>query len=970
MTENSIREFIAYCKKHIKGDEKGEAQTFLDRFFVALGYNDGYKGAGANCEYRIRNETKRTTSFADLVWKPRVLIEMKKRGENLEMHLQQATSYWMQLVPDRPQYVILCNFDEFWIYDFNKDVYKPKVIVPLAKLDEYRLSFTFLLSRPTEPLFEREHVDITAQAAEKIASAYKSMVKRKAAKPEVALRYILQCIISMFAQDVGLLPDKIFTRIAEECEKAINDLRFDEYKVPVSYDLIGGLFRAMNDEGITPAGKYKGVEYFNGGLFSDVQAIELTNQEVHMLHEAATKDWKHVNPSIFGTIFEQALEDENGNERHRLGAHYTHEVDIKKIVDPVIVQPWMERIEAAETLDEHLSLLTELSEFKVLDSACGSGNFLFIAFKEMKLLERKLLGRIRDKYGKPTDATKFKKFLLTYQYVNTRQFYGYDIKPFAVELAKVTLMVAKELSILDKQEVYDNKNNPLPLDNLDKNIICCDALLDDKGNARKWVEADAIIGNPPYQSKNKMQEEFGVVYMKKLRTAYPDVPGRADFCVYWFYKAHQTLKENAYAGLVGTNTIRQNYSREGSLDYITNNGGYIFNAVASEPWSGAAAVYVSIVSWKKGIYNHKSVLYTSDEKGNLAFNELPKINSSLTLNVDVVTAHELLCNIVPKKVHQGQTHGHEGFLLSKSEGLKLIKANKKNLNVLKPFLTGDEMLTNYQSQPSRFVIDFSKMDQLEASSYSGIFNKIKNLVLPDIEKKAQLEIEGKIKANGHEAWLNMWWKMWRRREDMLNEKSKLNRFIAWSRVSQRPIYEFITSDINPNDALMVAMFEDDYSFGIIQSNFHWEWWKAKCSTLGNTFRYTANTVWDTFPWPQQPTVKQITNVAFASKALRNARNKAVTDYHISLRDLYRILEQPGRNPIKDLQTALDRAVAEAYGYTGGTSDVDAVLSFLLDLNKKVHEAEETELPVTAPGLPKWVKDKTMYVTDDCVRFEW
>lgn len=219
MTDTSLKIFTDYCRKHIKGDEKGEAQIFLDRLFMALGYADGLKGAGADCEYRIRNEAKRSTSFADLVWKPRVLIEMKKRDENLEMHLQQASSYWMQLVPDRPQYVILCNFDEFWIYDFNKSVYKPQIIVPLSKLFEHRQSFTFLLPKPSVPLFERDHENITEQAAEKIALAYKSMVNRKAAKPEVVLRYILQCIIAMFAEDVELLPDKIFSRIIEECEK-------------------------------------------------------------------------------------------------------------------------------------------------------------------------------------------------------------------------------------------------------------------------------------------------------------------------------------------------------------------------------------------------------------------------------------------------------------------------------------------------------------------------------------------------------------------------------------------------------------------------------------------------------------------------------------------------------------------------------------------------------------------------------
>ena len=258
MTTNALHLFIQYYKDHIKGDEKGEAQIFLDRFFTALGYPDGLKGAGASCEYRVKSESKRSTSFADLVWKPRVLIEMKKRDEDLTIHLQQAFSYWAQLVPDRPQYVILCNFDEFWIYDFNKDIYQPQIRIQTTDLVTHRLAFSFLLPTPAKPLFEIDHRDITAEAAQKVAAAYKSMLARKAAPPEDILRYILQCIIAMFAEDVELLPDKIFTNIMEECNEVANNLTKGIEKVAISYDLISGLFRAMNDEGITPAGKYKG----------------------------------------------------------------------------------------------------------------------------------------------------------------------------------------------------------------------------------------------------------------------------------------------------------------------------------------------------------------------------------------------------------------------------------------------------------------------------------------------------------------------------------------------------------------------------------------------------------------------------------------------------------------------------------------------------------------------------------------
>jgi len=271
-----------------------------------------------------------------------------------------------------------------------------------------------------------------------------------------------------------------------------------------------------------------------------------------------------------------------------------------------------------------------------------------------------LLTLIRETAKSRKEAKEFVKFFEAGNYVSTKQFFGIDIKPYAVELAKVTLMVAKEITI---KEATDNAD-ALPLDNLDENIICADALLNDDGTQKQWPEVDAIIGNPPYQSKNKMQKEFGKEYINKLRSVYSEVPGRADFCVYWYYKAHQHTKTDCYAGLVGTNTIRQNYSREGSLDYIVNNGGTIINAVSSQKWSGEAVVFVSIVSWIKGEVETNKHLYHANEKDELILHEVYKINSNLSLKTDVSYADVLDCNVEPKKVFQGQTHGHAGFLLT------------------------------------------------------------------------------------------------------------------------------------------------------------------------------------------------------------------------------------------------------------------------------------------------------------------
>lgn len=959
MAANALSDFVSYCQKHIKGDEKGEAQIFLDRLFTALGWPEGLKGAGAECEYRVRDTKKKTTSFGDLVWKKRVLIEMKKREENLAVHLQQATDYWFKLAGDRPQYIILCNFDEFWIYDFNVKVFDPVDVVKLAELPTRKEAFGFLLPKPVTPVFGKDKEDVTELAAEKIAAMYRSMVKRKV-PPQQALHYALQCIVSLFAEDVGLLPDKIFSRIIEECIK----------KKASPYDLIGGLFHEMNKPGITPAGYYQGVDYFNGGLFKNTVALELTEHEINMLEAGADKSWRHVNPAIFGSFFENNLDKDL---RHELGAHYTHEIDIKKIVNPVIVQPWMARMEQAETIDDCFALLTELCRFKVLDPACGSGNFLFVAFREMKLLERKLFALIFEK-TKPADKNKLHKFLTTYPFVNTQQFYGIDLNPTAVEIAKVTLMVAKELSILEQDHRYDNKFKPLPLDNLDENIICADALLTADGHQRPWPEVDAIIGNPPFQSKNKMQQEFGVAYINQLRAAYPGVPGRADFCAYWFYRAHKHLKPNAYAGLVGTNTIRQNYSREGSLDYIVQNGGEIFNAVSSQDWSGDAAVFVSIACWKKGVYEGEKTLYYFEDD-ELRSIHPATINSSLSLQTDVTAAQVLQCNKKPKKVFQGQTHGHEGFLLDKAEALKVLKKHPTYAEVLKPFLIGDELVAEVGAQPSRFVIDFTLKDVVQAAQYKELFQRVQLMVLPDRkekgeaqekENKAALKANPKAKVNKHHInFLNYWWRLSYGREDLLGFLELSKKFLACARITQRPIFEFFDADIRPNDKVMAFCFDDYYSFGIIQSNLHWQWFLEKCTTLGETPNYNSAAIWDTFPWPQAPTKKQVEKVAKAALALHQKRTQTLREHQMSLRDLYRLLEQPGKNPMKDLHAALDAAVLEAYGFDAKQD----VLTQLLELNLATAAREAGGQPVQAPGWPEKIPGKEAFITEDCVRFE-
>jgi SAM-dependent methyltransferase len=950
---NNIHKFVEYVRT-LKGDEKGEAQVFCDRLFQAFGHA-GYKEAGAELEFRVKAKGK-TTKFADLLWRPRLLLEMKKRGEKMEKHYQQAFEYWLELVPQRPKYVVLCNFDEFWVYDF--DLQLPEAVdrVNLEDLPHRFTAFNFLFPENRKPLFNNNQIDVTRTAADQVALVFNRLVER-GEKVETAQRFILQCVVALFAEDIDLLPRGLFTEFLGDCQ--MNRVS--------SYDLIGGLFRQMGSDRPAPKdSRYRDVSYFNGGIFSVVEPIALTRSEIDLLLEAAKERWSKVEPAIFGALFESSMGKE---ERHALGAHYTSEADIQKVVLPTIIRPWRERIEAAKTLKDLLALRQELLDFKVLDPACGSGNFLYVAYRELKRLEAQLLTKIHENFSRAANA------IGTMSLVKTSQFYGIDIKPFAVELAKVTLMLAKKLALDEENQLLNvvQMNLPLeldralPLDNLDRNIRFDDALFCD------WTKADAIIGNPPYQSKNKMQQEYGAVYVGRVRAKYPGVPGRADFCVYWFRRAHDELKPNGRAGLVGTNTIRQNYSREGGLDYIVGNGGTITEAVSTQVWSGDAVVHVSIANWIKGEQPGKKKLFTQvgdDKNSPWEIAEQDTINSALSTKVDVTQAKKLLINANSEACYQGQTHGHEGFLLTQEQA-RAMSRDPLSQSVIHPYLIGGQpqqktdLLGHPQSLPSRYVIDLNHcQDTFSVMKHGKAFKHIQRYVFPAIEANAEKEKQETDKDTGpRQSHFCHWWKFWRERSEMMDKISQMPRYMACARVTKRPIFEFISSNIHPNDALQVFTLSDDYSFGILQSDTHWAWFTARCSTLTARFRYTSDTVFDSFAFPQSPTLTQAKKVASAAVKLRLLRRKVMTENQWSLRELYRTLDLPGDNPLRKAQAELDAAVREAYGMKAK----DDPLKFLLELNFEVADRETKSLPVIAPGLPPVVKNPSEFITDDCVR---
>ncbi|MBL1211676.1 DNA methyltransferase, partial [Geminocystis sp. GBBB08] len=488
--------------------------------------------------------------------------------------------------------------------------------------------------------------------------------------------------------------------------------------------------------------------------------------------------------------------------------HYTSEADIMKIVRPTISKYWEELIDSANTLKDLINLQIQLQDYKVLDPACGSGNFLYVAYQELKRIEQLLLDKIRSK-------NKGKNLQINLSFVTPNQFYGMDINPFAVELAKVTLIIARKVAI-DK---FNLTEPALPLDSLDNNIICTDALFSD------WQKADAIIGNPPFLGGKHMRINLSDDYVEKIFSKFNDVKDSVDFCSYWFRIAHDNLTENGRAGLVATNSISQGKSRKASLDYISQNKGYIHEAISTQEWSGEAAVHVSIVNWCKTI----PYSYILDNQ------LVNSINTSLTSEVDVTQAKKIKAN--QNLCFQGVLPVGKGFIITEKQAQEFIKKDAKNKVVIKLFSMGDNLASNPHGKPDRWIIDFNDLSLESASNYGLPFRYIKENV------KSERENNRAKRAK------EIWWQLFAPRPNLRDAIKNLNYCFAVPRVSKWFIFipfktEWLAGDLN-----CIVASDDFYVLGILTSKIHRIWVKAQSSTLGETLRYTNTTCFETFPFP-------------------------------------------------------------------------------------------------------------------------
>ena len=785
-------------------------------------------------EYQFEYGAKKASGgggWADVWKRGHFGWENKKPGRDLKAALKQLTDYALNL--ENPPLLIVCDRERIEIHTaFTGYPDEPRTIL-LADIGrpEHLQILRWVFTDPEKLRPLKSTAAITEEAAGKFAALAETMRKRGLDSGKVA-HFLIQCLFCMFAEDEGLLPGAVFTNL-------LKNAGTDPARAA---DRLKSLFNAMRK-----GGDYGdlAIAWFNGGLFKDIDVPPLKQAELAALATAASDmDWRAIEPAIFGTLFERGL---NPAKRSQLGAHYTHPDTIMRLIEPVIVRPLAAEWEAAKpdiaaALDRAKAVKTKkardenykqaaaifqgylerLRNFRVLDPACGSGNFLYLALKALKDLEKRANLEAADMGLHPEISIE----------VSPANVLGLELEPFAAELARVTVWIGELQWMLRNGYPYLVKPILKPLDTIENR----DAMMNPNGTEAAWPKADVIVGNPPFLGDKKMLGELGQDYTGRLRALFKGrVPGGADFVTYWFEKARAQIEAGITrrAGLVATNSIRGGANRK-VLERICESG-RIFDAWSDEPWVNEwAAVRVSLVG-----FNATPEVSPNKLNGISVSIIYPDLTGGDESTSDLTTALPLygnkgICFEGIKKYGAFDISGEIARAWLKSGG---NPNGLPNANVLRPWINATDVV---RQDSDTWIIDFTGMSELQAAFFEKPFAHALEFVKPERAK----DRNKKTREN--------WWLFERPRLDMKSKLSKIARFIVTPVVSKHRIFAWRSSPTLAMNLLDVIARSDGATLGVLHSRFHELWALRMCTWLGvgNDPRYTPTTTFETFPFPE------------------------------------------------------------------------------------------------------------------------
>ena len=679
---------------------------------------------------------------------------------------------------------------------------------------------------------------VTERAAATFAELAQSL-RDRGHDPQTVAHFVNRLVFCMFAEDVGLLPGNMFTKMLEQARRR-----------PASFATMAGvLFGAMaNKDGLVG---FEPVDWFNGGLFDDDTALPLEREEIDTALKAAALDWSEIDPSVFGTLFERGLDPD---KRSQLGAHYTDRDKIMRIVEPVIVRPLLaewetekEKIAAAIAKEDKArparrrrqrrrtgpvrisasqgllnAFLKRLQDFTVLDPACGSGNFLYLALHALKDIEHRV--------QLEAEAMGLER---SFPAVGPANVKGIEINAYAAELARVSVWIG-EIQWM-RRNGFNEARDPIlkPLETIE----CRDAILARDGTEPDWPQVDVVIGNPPFLGGKLLISGLGEEYVSRMFSAWKGrVPPEADLVCYWFVKAGKQIGTGKArrAGLVATNSIRGGANRR-ALHAATADRP-IFDAWSDEPWViDGAAVRVSLVCFSGADDEYRPEVRLDGEAADAIHVDLTARRDGA--GADLTGARRLSANI--GVAYMGDTKGGPfdiaGDLAREWLYLPANPNGRSNADVLKPWVNGMDLT---RRPADKWIVDFGwSMTEAEAALYEAPFEHVEEHVWPVRQR------------NRREAYRRHWWRHVEPRQGMWRALDGLRRYIATPRVSKHRLFVWLDAHIVPDSAVIAIARDDDVTFGILHSRFHEAWSLRLGTSLEDRPRYTPTTTFETFPFP-------------------------------------------------------------------------------------------------------------------------
>jgi hypothetical protein len=829
----------------------------------------------------------------------------------------------------------------------------------------------------TDPLSldpSRESARVTREIADRLARLARSLEQAGHA-PELVAQFLMRCLFTMFAEDVRLLPkDSFRDLLAQHGEKP-----------DVAMRMLGQLWRDMDAGGFSAAIANE-VLRFNGKLFKQPDTLPLDRDQLALLVEAARADWKHVEPAIFGTLLERAL---SPGDRHKLGAHYTPRAYVERLVLPTVIEPlraeWSDAQAAALTLagegknDEAVAELLcfhhRLCTVRVLDPACGSGNFLYVTLEHLKRLEGEVLNALDELGHRQTGLALGgeRADAAAGETVDPHNLLGIEINPRAAAIAEVVLWIGYlQWHFRTRGDV----SPPVPVIRDFRNIENRDAVLaydrveyvnDEKGvpvtqwdgktmrpspvtgedipdetarvpleryvNPRKavWPVADFVVGNPPFIGNKRMRAALGHGYVDALRGAWEDVPESADFVMYWWHNAARLVRQNTLQrfGLITTNSIRQEFNRRVTEIAMAPTKELkpvvIAYAIPDHPWvdtaDGAAVrISMSVVDLRDSIGDLRCV---ESERPNadgeaevILRSQRGRITPDLRTGQDLNSAKSLKANSAIAS--RGVTLVGKGFLVNGEVATILLKDAPSA--PLKPFITGRALA---QASEEALVLDFYGLEEAEVRDrFPACYQWLADRVRPE-----RLQ-------NNRASYRDKWWIFAEPRAKFRRAASGLSRIIVTPRTAKHRFFTFVPAEVQFESEVVGVAADQARILGVLSSAVHLSWALATGGTLEDRPRYQDGACLAPFPFPSFDSVNKsaekisvLAELLDAHRAQHKARNPDLT-----VTSMYNVLEKlrsgepltPKERTIheqglvsvlRQLHDDLDAAVLEAYGWS-------------------------------------------------------